>query len=70
MIDTPVEVGVLSVLSHDLQGFRNIQPVVGLGISEPSTVWSVWNTFMDETETSFFLVNMLFEILIEVKMFV
>ena len=24
---------------HDLQGFSTIQTVVGLGISEPSTVW-------------------------------
>ena len=28
----------MAVFPHYLQGFKNIQPVVGLGISEPSTV--------------------------------
>ena len=33
---TPVD--MVNTVSLDLQGFKNIQTVVGLGISEPSTV--------------------------------
>ena len=35
---TPVDMANTNTVSLDLQGFKNIQTVVGLGISEPSTV--------------------------------
>ena len=39
-VNSPVEAGSLS---HYLQGFKNQSQVVGLGISEPSTVSYIWN---------------------------
>ena len=50
---SPVEVGSLS---HYLQGFSTIQSVVGLGISEPSTVGPYIEHPLSEGNCRFLLV--------------